>query len=65
MTSFKVCEILAKNNSKIELVVFLIDRVDLNDQTFKNFKKFTIEKKLIKNSINANNHIELLIDSKT
>lgn len=62
MTSFKICEILAKTNSNVDLTVFLIDRIDLNDQTFKNFKRFTTDKNLIKNATNSTNLMNLLIN---
>lgn len=40
VTSFKTSQILSKNKN-IDKVIFLVDRLDLNAQTFKEFKKFT------------------------
>lgn len=39
LTSFKVAQLLNKK-SKIEKVIFLVDRLDLNDQSIKEFKIF-------------------------
>ncbi len=39
LTSFKVADLLSKRK-EIEKVVFLVDRIDLNSQTSKEFKKY-------------------------
>ena len=39
VTSFKTAQLLSSNKD-VEKVVFLVDRLDLNVQTFKEFKKF-------------------------
>ena len=40
LTSFKLCELLMKD-SKVSKVIFLVDRLDLNAQTIKEFNKFS------------------------
>lgn len=60
MTSFKVCEILT-NNPNIYRTIFLIDRLDLNKQTFDNFNKFTTNKNFVKKAIDTENLIDLLL----
>lgn len=59
MTSFKVCEILLKEKA-IDNVIFLVDRVDLNDQTFDNFGSFTTSDKLVAKAFNSKNLVNLI-----
>jgi len=41
LTSFKLCEILKQNEKYAKKIVFLVDRLDLNAQTIKEFKTFS------------------------
>ena len=53
LTSFKVCEILSKRKD-IKKVVFVVDRLDLNDQTLKNFKEFIDDGESVISSYSSN-----------
>ena len=61
MTSFKVCEILLREPS-VDNVVFLVDRVDLNDQTFDSFGSFTTSDKLVSKALNSKSLVDLLCE---
>ncbi len=59
MTSFKVCELLLKDKT-IDNVIFLVDRVDLNDQTFNSFGSFTTSDTLVAKALNSKSLVSLL-----
>ncbi|RIY33631.1 hypothetical protein CJP74_01190 [Psittacicella melopsittaci] len=40
VTSFKIANLIARSESKIQKVVFLVDRIDLRKQTYDNFSRF-------------------------
>ena len=65
LTSFKTCEILSQKCKDVDLTIFLIDRNDLNTQTFNNFKSFSSDPNLVQNATNTNNLVDLLIDKKS
>lgn len=65
LTSFMTSQILSKKCKAVDLTIFLIDRNDLNTQTYDNFCSFADDPKFIKNATDTNNLIELLIDPKS
>lgn len=65
LTSFMTSQILSKKCKAVDLTIFLIDRNDLNTQTYDNFCSFADDPKFIKNATDTNNLIELLTDPKS
>lgn len=61
MTSFKVCELLTKNKN-IDNVIFLVDRKDLNYQSFDDFKSFTTREKLIVDACHSTDLLKLMVN---
>lgn len=61
MTSFKVCELLTKDSS-INNIIFLVDRKDLNYQSFADFKSFTTKEKLIVDACHSTDLLKLMIN---
>ncbi len=65
LTSFKTCEILAKKCDDVDFTIFLIDRSDLNTQTFNNFQSFANDKKIVLNAVDTSDLIDKLLDPKS
>lgn len=62
LTSFKASQLLTQN-SKIEKVIFVVDRKDLDYQTINEFKAF--DKNSIDGTNNTNHLVRQIIDEKT
>ena len=60
LTSFKTAQLIANMNRKADKVVFLIDRVELGEQSYLDYKNFANVDYTIKDTNNTNTLINLL-----
>lgn len=65
LTSFKTAQLVALRSHKVDKVVFLIDRVELNDQSYDDFTNFASVDEYIHNTSNTEALINRLISSES